>query len=51
MELVQQVVQPAAFSGRIGYASVLSLGAGAPHHGLSLRRPRDEGVAEVDTIS
>ena len=47
MELLKQLADPAALSDSMGDRTVLGLGAGSGHCGLTFRRPRNQVVAEV----
>ena len=51
VEFLEQLMQPAALSHNVGHCTVLCFGTGAGDRGLTLGGPRNQIIAEVDTIA
>ena len=51
MEFTQQVPEPATFSNGVGHGLVLSFSARPRDCGLPFGRPRDQRIAEEDTVA
>jgi len=50
VEFAEQLPEPNALGHRVRHSSVSSFRARSRDRGLALRRPRDEGAAEVDAV-
>jgi hypothetical protein len=51
MKLLKKLAQPATFSNNVGNCPIFCLSTGTGNSSLLLRRPRDQSIAEKDTVA
>ena len=51
MKLTKKLTDPTTLNNNMSNRTVLRLGTGARHGGLSFRRPRDKVISEIDAVA